>query len=142
VKKKLIIVLPILLLAVGGGLWKFMLAPAPAKAKPKIEGVVVQLPKEFVVNLAGGHYGKVSVALVMEGHAGGGHGAPPAEGTAGLAQEAAIRAIVTDELTGVHKEEIISRPGRAKLVKHIVKRIHHDTDEHVTDVLFTDIAVQ
>ena len=137
-KKKLIIVLPIVLLGALGGVYKFMLAPKPVQAKPKIEGSVVKLPDEFVLNLAGGHYGRVTVALVVEA-AGAGHGA--AEGS-GLAQEAAIRAIVTDELTGVERSELIDRKARHHVLENLAKRIKHETDEHVHHVLFTDIAVQ
>ena len=137
-KKKLIIVLPIVLLGALGGVYKLMLAPKPVQAKPKIAGSVVKLPDEFVLNLAGGHYGRVTVALVVEAH-GGGHGA--VEGS-GLAQEAAIRAIVTDELTGVERSELIDRKARQHVLETLAKRIKHETDEHVHHVLFTDIAVQ
>lgn len=138
-KKKLIIVLPIVLLGALGGVYKFMLAPKPVQAKPKIEGSVVKLPDEFVLNLAGGHYGRVTVAVVVEGHAAGGHGAAAGSG---LLQEAAIRAIVTDELTGVERSELIERKARHHLLEELAERIHKETDEHVTEVLFTDIAVQ
>ena len=138
-KKKLIIVLPIVLLGALGGVYKFMLAPKPVQAKPKIEGSVVKLPDEFVLNLAGGHYGCVTVALVVEAH--GGAAAHGAEGS-GLLQEAAIRAIVTDELTGVARSELIERKARHHVLETLAKRIKHETDEHVHHVLFTDIAVQ
>ena len=65
-KKKLIIAVPVLLLAVVGAVYKLVLAPKPKPAPPaKVQGVLVPLANEFVVNLAGGHYGKVSVALLM-----------------------------------------------------------------------------
>jgi flagellar FliL protein len=138
-KKKLIIVLPVVLLAALGGAYKFVLAPKPVQAKPKIEGSVVKLPDEFVLNLADGHYGRVTVALVVEAHGGGGHGAT--EGS-GLLQEAAIRAIVTDELTGVERAHLIDRKERHHVLETLAKRIKKETDEHVHEVLFTDIAVQ
>ena len=66
-KKKLMIVLPIVLLLAGGAFMK--LHPLGAKTKkpiPKVKGVVFQLGTGFVVNLAGTHYGKISVGLVMK----------------------------------------------------------------------------
>lgn len=139
-KKKLIIVLPIVLLGALGGVYMFMLAPKPVQAKPKIAGAVVELPDEFVLNLAGGHYGRVSVALVVEAH-GGGAAHRAVEGS-GLLQEAAIRAIVTDELTGIERSALIERKPRHHLLETLAKRIKKETDEHVHEVLFTDIAVQ
>ena len=67
-KGKLKIILPVLLLLAGGGggAYFFILAPKPAKAAPpKVAGELFDLSPEFVVNLSGGHYGKVSVAFLM-----------------------------------------------------------------------------
>jgi flagellar FliL protein len=143
-KKKLIIVLPIVLLAAAGGVYKFVLAPKPAAAAPpKIEGAIVKLPQEFVVNLAGGHYGRVTVALVVPHTAvpAGAHGAADPN-SSGLEQEAAIRAIVTDALTGAERGELVDRKARHELLERLAKRLHKETDTEVEDVLFTDIAVQ
>ena len=53
-KKKLIILLSIALVA-GVGIYKTVLAkPEPEAPKPKVEGNVYVLPKEFLVNLADG----------------------------------------------------------------------------------------
>jgi flagellar basal body-associated protein FliL len=142
VKKKLIIVLPIVLLAAAGGAYKFVLAPKPAAAKPpKIEGAIVKLPQEFVLNLAGGHYGRITVALVVP-HTAVPAGHAAATDSSGLEQEAAIRAIVTDELTGVERDELVERKGRHHLVERLAKRLRNETDTEVEDVMFTDIAVQ
>lgn len=137
-KKKLLIILPVLLLGVGGA-YKFVLAPKPVEAKPKIEGAVVKLPDEFVLNLAGGSYGRLSVALVVPETAvaaeEGGEGS-------GLEQEPAIRAIVTDELTGAKRSDLIERKARHHLLELLAKRLRKETDVEVEEVLFTDIAVQ
>ena len=70
-KKKLIIVVVVALLGVGGA-YKFVLAgPKKAEAKPKVEGDIYVLPKEFLVNLADGRFAKLQVALVVEPAAGG-----------------------------------------------------------------------
>jgi flagellar basal body-associated protein FliL len=138
VKKKLMIIIPVLLVVVGAA-YKMVLAPKPAPGpKPKIAGAVVPLQKEFLLNLEGGRYAKVSVALVMptapvvaEGAT-----APPLE------QEAAVRAVVTDRLTGLPAAWLILRPKRHALLDEIRKAIDHTTDEEVDEVLFTDITVQ
>ncbi len=139
-KKKLIMVLPVLLIAGVG--YKMFLAPKPIPPKMKIEGTLVALQKDFLLNLAEGQYAKIAVAVVMDPThaAGAAHGAG-AE-AAGLPQEAAVRAIIIDELTGVHGEELVSRHGRHTLLERIAKMIKKKTDEHVEEVLFTDIVVQ
>lgn len=137
-KKKLLIVLPVVVLLVAGVGYKMFLAPKPKPPKLKVEGQVVQLEKEFIVNLEDGHYGKVSVALVVDVPAGGeGEGAKD-----GLPQEPVIRAIVTDELTGLAPEELTDRAKRELLLKEILEQIEAKSDEHVKAVLFTDLAVQ
>src|ERR1700754_1680502 len=62
--KKLVPV--IALLAVLGGVYKFVLAkPAKAEPKPHVEGTVYMLQKEFLVNLADGRFAKLQVGLVL-----------------------------------------------------------------------------
>ena len=139
-KKKLILA-PIVLLLVAGVGYKMFLAPKPVVPEKKIAGAVAALPTEFVVNLADGHYGKVSVALVMAPAEGGGGGHGGGDEIV-LAQGAAIRAIVTDHLTGIPKESLIERKHRMELLEHILEEIHEKTDEHVEGVLLTDITVQ
>jgi flagellar basal body-associated protein FliL len=147
--KKLPIVAVVVLVALGGA-YKFVLAkPKAAEAKPKVEGTVYVLGKEFMVNLADGRFAKLTVALVLdpEDHsaaAGGGHEAAPKppEGFGTMAQEAVVRDLITDALTNAHDNELIDRKGRAKLKKEIVESIHKHTDVEADDVLFTDVTVQ
>lgn len=137
-KKKLLV--PILVLVVAGVGYKMKFAPKPPPPpKPKIEGTVMALEKEFVVNLADGHYGKISVALVVEEAAGGGG---HAAGEAGLAQEGVVRAIITDTLTGMAADDLVSKTGREKALEEILTAVKKQTDEHVKEVYFTDVAVQ
>lgn len=137
--KKKLLALPIVILLVAGVGYKMFLAPKPVPPKKKIEGHVLPLDKEFVVNLADGHYGKLSVAIVVdESSIPADHGSGPIV----LPQNAVIRAIVTDELTGIDQAELVEREPRAELAETILKRIEKETDEKVHEVLFTDIAVQ
>jgi flagellar basal body-associated protein FliL len=144
-KKKLIIALVVALVGAGGA-YKTVLAKPKEKApEPKVRGQVYVMPKEFLVNLAGGRFAKLQVALIVE-HlpvAGGGHGAPvPPEGYGAEPQEAVIRDIITDELTGVEDQELVGREGREKIKKRILASIKKHTDVDVEDVLFPDVTVQ
>ena len=143
------IIMAVVALVVVGGAYKFVLAkPKAAAKKPHVEGTLYVLQKEFLVNLADSHYAKVSAALVLnpKDHSAapaGGHGAPtPPEGYGAMAQEAIIRAIVTDELTGKPAEELEDAKKRDKVREHIVERIHKETDVHADDILFPDLTVQ
>jgi flagellar FliL protein len=147
---KLKIVIPVVLVLVLGGVYKFVLSKPAAVAKPKIEGTVYVLPKEFLVNLSAGRFAKLGVGLVLDPKdhsltaSAEGHGAAvkPPDGFGPLPQEAVIRDIVTDTLTDQGSQELIGRDGREQLKKRIIRAITKRTDVHVADVLFTDVAVQ
>jgi flagellar FliL protein len=151
-KSKLKIIIPVALLLLGG-VYKFALAkPAPVPEK-KVHGDVYVLPKDFLLNLKDGRFVKLNVALVLEhgtvAHAlaeaaSGGHGAAPEppEGFGALPQEALIRHIVTDTLTGTTGAKLISAEGRETLAKKILKKLKKSTDVHPEEVLLTDLTVQ
>jgi flagellar FliL protein len=141
-KGKLKIILPVLLLLVagGGGGYFFLLSPKPAKAvPPKITGTLFNLQPEFVVNLSGGHYGKVSIALLMTA---GVPAVPASGGTATLPEDAAVRAIITNDLTGLPTSTLIDRSARNAVEQKILKDLQTKTDVKLTQVLFTDVVVQ
>jgi flagellar FliL protein len=143
------IIMAVVALVALGGVYKFVLAkPKAAAKKPNVEGTLYVLQKEFLVNLADDRYAKVSAALVLNpkdhsAAAAGGHGAPtPPEGYGAMSQEAIVRAIITDELTGKPADELEDSKKRDKLREHILERIHKQTDVHADDVLFPDLTVQ
>jgi flagellar FliL protein len=147
-KKKLMIVLPVLLVVLGGA-YKFVLAkPKEAAAKPKVDGSVYILEKEFLVNLHDSRFAKLTVALVLAhddtstAPAGGHKAASPPEGYGAMSQEAVVRAVVTDELTDVKASDVIDREGREHLQEKILKDLKHQTDVKVEKVLFPDLTVQ
>jgi flagellar basal body-associated protein FliL len=149
VASKLKIVVPVVLLLVLGGVYKFVLAKPAAEAKPKIAGQVYVLPKEFLINLAEGRFAKLGVGIVIDEHdhslldaAADKHATKAPEGFGPLPQEAVIRDIITDTLTDRDASSLTDREGREKLKKKIIKVIAKRTDVHVEDVLFTDVAVQ
>jgi flagellar basal body-associated protein FliL len=140
-KKKLMFILPVVLLLVAaGGAYMTVLAPKKAAAAPpKVNGTLVELPTDFVVNLADGHYGKVSMALLLSTP-------PPATATVSgvttLPQDAEIRAVITDQLTGMQPSQLVNRSARHAVLAHILAQLKKSTDEPVTQVLITDLAVQ
>jgi flagellar basal body-associated protein FliL len=148
-KSKLKIIIPLLVVVLGGA-YKFVLAkPAPAAPKPKVHGEVYVLPKDFYINLEGGRFARLGVALVIEegtAVAAGGHGegaaTEPPEGYGTLPQEALVRSIVTDVLTDASAEELQRSKTRDELTEKILKRIEKTTDVHAEHVLLTDVAVQ
>jgi flagellar FliL protein len=148
-KSKLKIIIP-LALVIAGGAYKFVLAKPPIPPKPKVEGEVYVLPKDFLLNLADGKYAKLGVGLVFKhgftaAPAAGGHeaaAAAPPEGYGVLPQEALVRDIITDEVTDATARELTTRKGRRAIKRHIVRRLDKETDVKVQDVLLTDIAVQ
>jgi len=146
-KSKLKIVLPVLLIALGGA-YKFVLAKPAATAKPKIDGQVYVMPKDFLINLADGRFAKVDVGFIFKpGYSAAPAGAEsaaakPPDGYGALSQEAVLRDIVTDEITGSTQQDLTSHKGRTRLKTLILDRIDKSTDVKVADVLFMDVAVQ
>jgi flagellar basal body-associated protein FliL len=145
--KKLVPV--IALLAVLGGVYKFVLAkPATAEPKPHVEGVVYMLKKEFLVNLADGRFAKMQIGLVLahddKAHlAGGGHEAStPPEGYGDMAQEGIVRDLITGVITDKPADDLASDKGREEIKKEIVKVLKKKTDVKVEEVLFSDLTVQ
>ena len=146
---KLKIIIPVVLLLVLGGVYKFVIAKPAAEAKPKIDGTVYVLPKEFLVNLSQGRFAKLGVGIVLALEdesiakaAENKEAVKPPEGFGPLPQEAVIRDIVTDTLTDRASRDLVDRAGRERLKKKILRAIKKRTDVEVEDVLFTDVAVQ
>lgn len=150
-KKKLLIVVPILTLLILGGVgYKFAFAKKEEPPKPKVEGTVYILGKEFTVNLKDASYARFTVALVLDPHdtssapaEGGGHAPPPAppEGFGQMPQEAIVRGIVTDEITGSTDEDLLDAHRREEVKKRILKAIKKHTDVHAEEIIITDLAV-
>lgn len=146
-KGKLKFIIPIVALLVLGVGYKTVLAKPVDEPKPKVHGQLYVIPKEFVINLADQRYAKLTIGMVLphdeivvsekaEG------GAVPPEGWGTLPQEAMIRALVTDTLTGIDADKLIELEKREKLGKKLVKKIKKYSDVHAEEVLFTDVAVQ
>jgi flagellar basal body-associated protein FliL len=148
-KGKLKFIVPLVALLALGGVYKFVLAKPAAVAKPKVEGEVYVLPKDFLVNLSDGKFAKLGVGLVFDegfvaapaGAAEEG-GAEPPTGYGVLAQEAVVRDIITDVVTDESAHDLTSKKGREEIKKEILKRLEAQTDVKAHEVLLTDVAVQ
>lgn len=138
-KKKLMILVPVLLLVAAGGSYEMVLKPKPKPVVKKIDGALVSLGDPFTLNLASGHYGRVTVSVVVPAAA-----LPAAAGSApaALPENDALRAVVTDDLTGLGSSRLIDRSARHTVEAQVLKDLKKSTDEPITKVLFTDIAVQ
>lgn len=145
-KKKLIIIL-VAVLAVGGFAAKTVLLKKPP-AVVKVKGEVYVMPHQFTLNLADGRYATLTAALVLaptqgDGSTSAGSGSASSDAEVGtLPEEAVIRDLITNIVTGVNAQTLISTSGRDLVKKRILTAIAKDTDDKITDVLFPDLAVQ
>lgn len=146
--KKMLILIPVLLILGGAG-YKFTLGKSHEKApEPKIHGTVTQMQPEFIINLEGGRFAKFTVGLELEhddpslaATSGGEHGAAKPGEPVPLEQGALIRSIITDTVTGSTADRLLSRDRRKELLGEIKRKIRRMTDQKVGDVFFTDLAV-
>ena len=144
-KKKKIIIIAVVVLLGGGYVAKGFVMPPP-KNTDKIKGTLYLMPKEFLVNLADGRYGKIDVALLLAPGQSNGATAEAASGNSGevgtLPEEAMIRDLIVNILTNQNSAALTDAGQREKLKHKILAAILSTTDVKVSDVLFTDVAVQ
>jgi flagellar FliL protein len=143
-KKKILIGL-VVVLAIGGFVAKSMFLK-PKVVPPKIAGVVYVLPKTFTLNLADGRYATLTVALELgpgqsDGATAEGGGTSDT-GIGTLPEEAIVRALITRTVTGANGSQLTSASGSAALEQEIKQEINTQTDVKVSQVYFTDLAVQ
>jgi flagellar basal body-associated protein FliL len=141
-KRKKVILIAVGILVVAGLAYKMVLAPK-SESKVKVEGTVYVMPKEFLLNLAGGRFAKLTVALVLApGQSTGSATATPPEGFGTLEQEPLVRQIVTDELTNAPASALTSRKQRHHMQEDIRKEVDKTTDVKTKAVVFSDLVVQ
>ena len=144
-KKKLIIGL-VVVLAIGGYVAKSMLLK-PKVVIPKVNGTIYVLPHQFTLNMADGRYATLTAALLLApGQSDGAtadSAAPSSDAIVGtLPEEAMIRDIITNTITSQPGSALTSAGGREHLKNEILHEIKAGTDDKVSGVLFTDVAVQ
>jgi flagellar basal body-associated protein FliL len=144
-KKKLMIIIPVLLL--GGGYVAKAKLMAPKPVKPKLAGEIYILPKQFMCNLQDGHYATLTVALELapgqsDGSTAESAGTSSTSTVGTLPEEAVIRAIITNLVTDQTSNALVTNSGRTGLESQILSEIKTQTDVKVDQVFFTDVAVQ
>jgi flagellar FliL protein len=141
-KVMLALALPVLLFA-----GYTMTKPKPKTPKQKITGTIYSMPGSFLLNLSGGRYAKLNVALELapgqSDGAAAGASSSGSESTVGtLPEEAVVREIVTNTVTNMNGEALISDQGRASLKHQILLAITKQTDLKVEAVLIPELTVQ
>lgn len=142
-KKKILIILLALVLV--GGYAGYSFAMPKKKVKLRVNGTIYVLPKPFTLNMNGGQYATLTVALLLGPTQSTGTSDPnnpPPTGFGTLNEEAVIRAIVTNDLTDQPANALITTSGRDKVEQQILHDIKQQTDDNITSIYFTDIAVQ
>jgi len=123
---KKILVLLVVLLVMGGATYAFALKPHHKQA-PK-PGEVVKLDP-IQVNLQGGHYLKIGIALQLTADA------KEVDGSKAL--DATI-----DEFSGRDMDTLTRPDTRSKLKQQLEKELKHGYDGEVMGVYFTDFVTQ
>jgi flagellar FliL protein len=124
-KKKIVIAL-VALLAIGGAAYWFVLRPTP---EPKPEpGEVVSL-EPIQINLEGGHYLKIGIALQLTTTAHEADGSKALDATIEL-------------FTGRSMDELTRKESRAKLKKELLKELEHEYHGDVMGIYLTDFVTQ
>ena len=124
-KKKIVIAL-VALLAIGGAAYWFVLRPTP---EPKPEpGEVVSL-EPIQINLEGGHYLKIGIALQLTTTAHEADGSKALDATIEL-------------FSGESQEQLARKPYRDALKKKLEHRLEEAYEGEVMKVYFTDFVTQ
>lgn len=127
-KKKIIILVAVVLML--GAVVKFtVLAPsAPADAKP-VPGAVVEMT-DMTLNLAGGHYLRIKLALQTV------EGAPKELDTSEAAQA------VIDQFSDRPVAELTGEAARSKAKKELLGRLQKVYPKQILDVIYTEFFTQ
>lgn len=143
-KKRLIPIIVVVVAVLGFAGYTFAM-PHKKGPKIKVSGTIYILPKQFTVNLRGGQYATMTVALLLAPTQSLGVTSatnPPPTGFGSLTEEAVIRAIITNDVTDQPDNALITPTGRKDLEHRILADIKSQTDTVVDNIYFTDVAVQ
>lgn len=140
--KKILLVAIVPILLFGG----YTMTKAKPVIKEKVKGTIYVMPQSFLLNLSDGRYAKISVALQLAPGQSDGASATAASssesGPGTLPEEAIVREVITNAVTGQSGETLISSHGREAIKRQILHTIQQRTDVKVEEVLFPDFTVQ
>lgn len=146
-KKLLLIIIPVLLVALGAGGW-LVLKPAPedpekAKSTP---GITYVLAEPFVVNLADTgrmpHFAKVGISLRLSKSSEKDVVAAAGQTPGSITDEPQVRDIIIDVLQVRTSTQLKKRAERQAMKKQMVAAVNKHTVLTILDVYFTEFAVQ
>lgn len=111
-----------------------LLAGCGAQAAPttrsKVHGTVYVLDQDVLVDLAGGGYATITVGLQVEA------GTETAE-----SQTGAVREVITNDLTGIDRRDLLDHERREGLKDKLTRDIRERTDVELDGVLLTDFTL-
>lgn len=147
-KKILMIVLPLVILVLGGAGWMFLMGgdSAPATDPTKTPGPVAPLNEQFIVNLADSptapRFVKMGIAVRLAESSAALY--TPAKGTTpgALQDEPQVRDIIISTVQSRTAAALSTHRGRGEMKKELVRRINRETELRILDVYYTDFAVQ
>jgi flagellar FliL protein len=125
--RKPLLLVAVVVVALAAGAWWFMIRPAGADEAPK-PGEVLQL-EPIQVNLEGGHYLKIGIALQAV------EGAEHVEGSKAL--DATI-----ELFSGSTMADLADQKQRSRLKQQLVEELDHRYHGEVMEVYFTDFVTQ
>jgi flagellar basal body-associated protein FliL len=133
----------VVVLLVVGVAYMMFLKPAPAAPSEeelaKTPGPIHEMVEHFAKIVVALHVSELSSGEVAGG--GGGHGGGGEEATP-IHDEPIIRDIVIAEAQKASVGDLGTEKGRAELKKSIKHRVNKETHTHITDVYWTEFAVQ
>ncbi|WP_409332250.1 flagellar basal body-associated FliL family protein [Trujillonella humicola] len=137
-KKKLLVIVAVALVAIGAGAY-FFLFSGSGEAHEPVAGEVLPL-ESIAVNLAGGGYLKVGIALQLtEDAAGGGHGGSSVDGSKAL--DLVISTFSQAQPTDV----TTARDALKESLRHQIVEAYTDHEhgtQMVMDIYFTEYVTQ
>jgi flagellar FliL protein len=135
-KKRIVVIVPVLVIALAAGWFLFLRGggeQAPAAAEPEHQPGVVLVMEPITINLAGGHFLKVGLALQQDAAKAGGHGEPDGSKALDLAI-GIFSGLSIDELSTAEGRE----SAKAELLAEIEEAYHHE----FYDIYFTEFIMQ
>jgi flagellar protein FliL len=129
-KKKLIImVAPVLVVLLAAGGWFLFLRPSgPQEEPPPDPGAVIALDS-ITINLAGGHYLEVGIAL------------QPTSSAEEITGEKALDATI-DLYSGMSIDELSAKDGRDHAKAELTQRVNELYEGEVYDIYLTEFVYQ
>ncbi len=133
-KKKLLIIALVAVLAIGAGVY-FLFSGGDAEAEPAPEAGTVLAVDPVAINLAGGSYLKLGIALqyTAEYDAGGGHGKPVYDGSQALD-------IAIAQFSGASLADV--QTNREAMKAALQQEIVHAYHDAVMSIYYTEYVTQ